>query len=186
MLLVLNPVTAARAQPLESQLSQPEATPSDFFETPVLTAPMLSAEISAEAFCASVQSFLGVAGEQEDTAELRDCSFEAGRFFVLVRANEASVRTARIKLNSTAPTERADLESLGQLASSMMQRLGWKLPESVATAMLEGRRHRCRVGTLSFDFAKERGEVPRYNLIIGISNQPADTTESFGPWVMPC
>ncbi|MDB5621948.1 MAG: hypothetical protein JWR39_511 [Devosia sp.] len=173
------------APPARAQLSPPRLLPENLVATaPVPPSALLPDLGKLEAFCRAVQVTLDEAGRE--TSETESCAFETPKVFVLIRGQEGDVRTARFKLNSSAGNEKSDLESFRLLIVPILGQLGWSLPASMNSALEEGRRHQCQSGALRFDFARERGEVPRYNFILAPMPWPMHAADRFAPWIMPC
>lgn len=178
---------AALALSAATSLAQP-AVPfppaPDLSDTTIGAAPIFpaSARVPFEEFCAT---FIAAAAPDGAPASVDACSIETGSYFVSAREARGIVDTARIKLNSTVATREEDLVALGAYARTVFGSVGWPVPPSVLAAVRDGLPHRCRTGPLRFNFSRERGDIPRYNLIVGIDLSTPDAG-AFAPWVMPC
>lgn len=184
LLVALLIIWSTQAVAAEDQLLPPEPWTREVFGSPSLPPPLFSrlSEIPIAQFCQAL-------GASEPLANLPPsddkCSFETNRFFVFVRPSGDGVGTARIKLNSTPEKQAEDLEILVTFSKSLFENVGWPLPQSLQDAMAAGSRYSCQTGFLRYDFSRERGEVPRFNLIVRLDGaQPSSS--AFGSWLMPC
>lgn len=182
--VVLLILSLSQAVPAQDQLLPPRPSTSDMFGAPDVPPPLFSrlSEIPIEQFCQT----LGAA-EPLATLPASDdpCSFETGKLFVSVRPAGKGVGTARIKLNSSTETQERDLGDLVAFSKTLFKTVGWPLPKSLQEAMAGGSRYRCHTGFLRYDFSRERGDVPRFNLIVRVDGTEPSSI-AFGSWLMPC
>lgn len=162
---ICSPATILYAAKAETALVAPSLSDQIVFGDAVLLQPLSRAQSrSLRAACATLETILPTEEEAEELGET--CARTSGALFVQVRGDGEAFSSVRFKLNTAVGRQQDDLAELGRVASDFHAAIDWPSPGTFLAAVAAGTEGRCSFGTLLYEFFRESGDVPRFNLIV--------------------